>query len=54
MANKTQKINCSVSSCRYNDNNNDCTLDDIQVAPCSSGSGGDPEDESYCDSYIIR
>lgn len=46
-----QKINCTVSSCKYNDEeNNGCKLQEIQVTPktkCNSKK----EDESMCGSY---
>ncbi|QGU00022.1 hypothetical protein SYNTR_1428 [Candidatus Syntrophocurvum alkaliphilum] len=47
-----QAINCTVNSCSYNDvNGNACTLDGIQVSPCSHVHNGSPEDESMCSSY---
>lgn len=46
-----QKINCTVSSCKYNDEENKgCKLQEIQVTPkikCNSKK----EDESMCGSY---
>lgn len=47
-----QSINCTVTSCRYNERKqNACGLDGIQVAPCSHVNNGVSEDESMCSSY---
>ncbi|HBK52994.1 MAG TPA: DUF1540 domain-containing protein [Syntrophomonas wolfei] len=46
----SQTIMCDVSSCRFFENNM-CSLDAIQVAPCSDISSGSPEDETLCASY---
>lgn len=48
---KNQKINCTVSSCIYNDNGDDkCLLEEISVEPCSDCATKNP-DESMCGSY---
>lgn len=48
---KEQKINCTVSSCKYNNNDNkECELQQITVTPvkkCNSKKA----DESKCGSY---
>ncbi len=50
MENK-QRINCTVSSCKYNnENNNKCTLESIHVAPIENSKTTKP-DESMCSSY---
>lgn len=47
-----QKINCTVGSCIYNnDDTNLCELKQIEVSPCCDCSTGKPEDESMCGSY---
>lgn len=49
---KKQKINCTVDSCKYNDDQKqECELDQIIVEPCDDCNTGDPEDESMCGSY---
>ena len=46
-----QKINCSVSSCQFNDTEADeCTLEEIKVEPVPDADTGEP-DESMCGSY---
>lgn len=46
-----QKINCTVESCEYNNwQDNECTLKQIIVTPCSDCHTGKP-DESMCSSY---
>ncbi len=46
-----QKINCTVSSCRYNNQQRQkCTLEAIHVAPMENVSTKMP-DESMCASY---
>lgn len=46
-----QRINCSVSSCKYNNQQNaKCTLEAIQVAPIQNKDTKNP-DESKCASY---
>jgi len=46
-----QKINCTVSSCKYNDKQeNQCILQAIQVAPIE-GRNTKKQDESMCASY---
>ena len=51
---KKQKINCTVKSCRYNDNEHkECDLEAIIVTPvknCNTGKA----DESQCGSYENR
>ena len=49
-----QGLNCSVTSCKYNQHGNDCALQKIMVAPCINGSSGQPDDESMCGSYKHR
>lgn len=46
-----QKINCTVSSCKYNNQEKEkCTLKAIQVAPLENTTTQQP-DESMCASY---
>lgn len=48
---KNQKINCTVESCRYNNNSNrTCNLESIIVTPVEGVSTEGP-DESMCSSY---
>lgn len=48
---KNQKINCTVSSCLYNDEAKcKCMLEEISVEPCSDCNKQEP-DESMCGSY---
>lgn len=48
---KGQKINCTVSSCRYNnENEKKCMLESIQVSPTTETNTKLP-DESMCASY---
>lgn len=50
-----QKINCTVCSCEYNDQNSKrCELHQINVEACKQCSNGLPEDESMCGSYRAR
>lgn len=50
-----QKINCSVTSCRYNDMKaQECELQAIVVKPCVDCDSGKPEDESMCGSYRVK
>ena len=49
-----QKINCEVSSCMYNEkDNNSCLLKDIIVKNCRDYNASCPED-SMCASYKCR
>ncbi len=48
-----QCIHCNVESCQYNDKQNLCALDAIQVSPKTSCGSGKP-DESLCSSYRSR
>lgn len=49
--NCNQKINCTVSSCLYNNyHQKECELDEIEVSACQGCSTGTP-DESMCASY---
>ena len=49
-----QKINCTVSSCKYNKNNEqECTLKQIVVTPIENCDTKQP-DESMCSSYKNR
>ena len=53
--NCNQKINCTVSSCLYNDyHQKECELDQIEVTACQGCSNGKPEEESMCGSYRNR
>lgn len=48
---ENQKINCTVSSCRYNnEQKNQCILQAIHVAPIENSKTMKP-DESMCASY---
>ncbi|MEN6326847.1 MAG: DUF1540 domain-containing protein [Syntrophomonas sp.] len=49
-----QTINCSVMSCRYNEDESYCTLGEILVAPHNSVHSGDAGEESLCASYEPR
>ena len=47
---KNQKINCTVSSCLYNDiEQSKCMLEEISVEPCADCNTKEP-DESMCGS----
>ena len=49
---KKQKINCTVSSCKYNNNQaQECKLEQIVVTPIIGCETKQP-DESMCSSYI--
>ena len=53
MENK-QKINCTVTSCKYNENNeHECSLKQIVVTPMPNCETAKP-DESMCSSYKNR
>ncbi len=45
-----QKINCNVSTCRYNKDDCVCTLEQIKVG-CQCGCHPHSVDETVCDSY---
>ena len=48
---RNQKINCTVSSCKYNNTENaECVLKAIQVSPME-GCNTKKADESMCASY---
>ena len=48
---KKQKINCTVSSCKYNDDQRqECELEQIIVTPIENCNTSKP-DESMCSSY---
>ena len=48
---KNQKINCTVSSCKYNDiERQNCQLESIIVTPVPNITTANP-DESMCSSY---
>jgi hypothetical protein len=49
-----QTIQCDVSSCKFFDRANLCTLDSIKVAPCKHVNNGVPEDETLCSSYKCK
>ena len=46
----TQKISCTVESCKYNDSDGRCTLKEIKVTP-NKGCYSKKADESNCSSY---
>ena len=49
---ESQKINCGVTTCEYNDvEKRGCVLKEITVEPCVNCDTGTPE-ESMCGSYI--
>ena len=49
-----QKINCTVSSCKYNkQNEQECSLKQIVVTPIENCYTKEP-DESMCSSYINK
>ncbi len=51
---KSQKINCTVESCKFNDNEHkECDLKAIIVTPVKECNSGKP-DESKCSSYENR
>ena len=51
MEDNNQKINCTVSSCKYNKENcQECTLKQIVVTPIENCDTKQP-DESMCSSY---
>ena len=51
---KKQKINCTVASCKYNDNEHkECDLESIIVMPVQNCNTG-KQDESQCGSYKNR
>lgn len=45
-----QKIACTVESCKYNTNNQYCSLKEIKVTPIENCNTEEP-DESMCSSY---
>lgn len=48
---KNQKINCTVTSCKYNEKQNqECNLEQIIVTPIQNCNTSKP-DESMCSSY---
>ena len=50
-----QKINCAVTSCRYNNiHGQECELNSIVVKPCYDCNNGNPEDESMCGNYQMK
>ena len=46
----SQKIECTVESCKYNKENNFCSLRGIKVTPMNNCNTKKP-DESMCSSY---
>lgn len=51
---ENQKINCTVSSCKYNNGKaQECTLKQIMVTPVEDCSTKNP-DESMCSSYKYK
>ncbi len=51
--NSNQKICCSVTSCKYNGNESDCTLKQIKVTPMKNVDTK-KADESMCSSYCYN
>ena len=47
---KNQKINCTVTSCKYNKDDKICSLEQIIVTPKENCKTKNP-DESMCGSY---
>lgn len=47
---KNQKISCTVESCKYNNNDGRCILEEIVVTPTQDCNTKQP-DESKCSSY---
>lgn len=47
---QNQKINCTVTSCMYNNTGKECTLKQITVTPVNNCDTKTP-DESMCGSY---
>lgn len=47
---KKQKINCTVGSCKYNNQNQECMLETIIVTP-KQNCNTKKADESMCSSY---
>lgn len=48
---KNQKINCTVTSCKYNEGGTqECSLEQIMVTPIQNCNTAKP-DESMCGSY---
>ncbi len=45
-----QKISCTVESCKYNNNDGRCVLNEIIVTPIENCNTKEP-DESMCSSY---
>lgn len=55
MDDKSQKINCTVESCKFNNcNYNVCELKQIEVQACPDCSNGTAEGESMCGSYSCK
>ena len=53
--NGNQKINCAVTSCKYNDTKEQtCELQAIVVKPCEQCNTGNAEDESMCGNYQYK
>lgn len=50
MEKNNQTIKCNVSSCRYNEDNCMCTLDEIKVG-CECGCHPTSARQTVCDSY---
>ena len=50
----TQTIGCRVTSCRFNNAGNDCSLTKIEVEPSPHCHSGKACDESLCGSYDCR
>lgn len=50
---KNQKIFCTVESCKYNNNDGLCSLNEITVTPIEDCNTEQP-DESMCSSYEFK
>lgn len=50
---KNQKIFCTVESCKYNNNDGLCSLNEITVTPIEDCNTEQP-DESMCSSYKYK
>jgi hypothetical protein len=51
---KSQHIGCRVGSCKFHENNNECSLRSIMVEPRTGGNTGQAKDESLCGSYEVK
>lgn len=52
---KCQKVQCSVSSCMFNEfSENLCNLDAVQISAATKTHSGAPNDETLCASYKAK